>query len=79
MLKVNRFSMFWFDTLNLSNGIIFLMLFRSMIKVRVKQYREINSKTVGEDRQSDKDVSVVMTIDTANINRILHRTARGQS
>lgn len=79
MLKVNIFSMFWFDTLNLSNGIIFLMLFRSMIKVRVKKYRKINSKTVGEDRQSDRDVSVMMTTETANIYRILHRNAKGQS
>ncbi len=79
MLIVNRLSMFWFDTLNLSNGIIFLILFRSMIKVRGRKYREINSKTVGQDRKSEKDEIVLMTIGTSDINHILHRTVRGQS
>jgi hypothetical protein len=31
LLQINRVSMFWFDTLNLSNGIIFLLLFKSMV------------------------------------------------
>jgi hypothetical protein len=36
LLQINRFSMFWFDTLNLSNGIIFVLLFRSMVLARGK-------------------------------------------
>jgi hypothetical protein len=36
LLELNRFSMFWFDTLNLSNGIIFVLLFRSMVQARGK-------------------------------------------
>lgn len=37
LLQINRFSMFWFDTLNLSNGIIFVLLFRSMVLARGKK------------------------------------------
>ncbi len=35
-LRLNKLSMFWFDTLNLSNAICFLMIFRSMILQRDK-------------------------------------------
>jgi hypothetical protein len=44
LLDLNRFSMFWFDTLNLSNGIIFVLLFRSMILARGKNRHNIGLK-----------------------------------
>ena len=35
------FAMFWFDTLNLTNGICFLKLFESIAKRQLKQRKHI--------------------------------------
>ena len=41
---ISRFSVFWTDTLNLSNALIFLLLFRSMIKVNKHNYKQKDAK-----------------------------------
>jgi hypothetical protein len=41
---ISRFSVFWTDTLNLSNALIFLLLFRSMIKVNKHNYKQGDAK-----------------------------------
>lgn len=66
LLKLNRVSMFWFDTLNLSNGLIFLFLFSSMVKARVKSDTRVNSNAIGNEKR-EVNISGLRGHDTSHL------------
>ena len=51
--------MFWYDTLNLTNGICFLKLFASMAKRDKKKRRVIVKNTTDSDISHKKDGAVL--------------------